>query len=71
VAQLGHDPLGALVFSCTGRVAPLGQHLRDEASAISSSIGGSPMAGFFTYGEFARLTGSTGFHNATVVALAL
>ena len=27
--------------------------------------------GFFTYGEFARVTGSTGFHNATVVVLAL
>jgi hypothetical protein len=71
VAQLGRDPVGALVFSCTGRVAPLGPHLRDEASAISRSIGGIPMAGFFTYGEFARLTGSTGFHNATVVVLAL
>jgi hypothetical protein len=71
VAQLDRDPIGALVFSCTGRVAPLGPHLRDEANAISRSIGGIPMAGFFTYGEFARLTGSTGFHNATVVVLAL
>jgi hypothetical protein len=71
VAQLGRDPLGALVFSCTGRVAPLGPNLRHEAAAISRSIGPSSMAGFFTYGEFARLTGSTGFHNATVVVLAL
>jgi hypothetical protein len=69
--QLVSQPRGALVFSCTGRVAPLGQHLGDEAAAVARSIGGQPMAGFFTYGEFARVTGSTGFHNATVVVLAL
>jgi len=65
------DPHGALVFSCTGRIAPLGPHLAAEATAISRAIGSTPMAGFFTYGEFARFTGSTGFHNATVVVLAL
>jgi hypothetical protein len=70
-AQLVSEPRGALVFSCTGRVAPLGQHLGDEATAVARSIGDQPMAGFFTYGEFARVTGSTGFHNATVVVLAL
>jgi hypothetical protein len=61
---------GALVFSCTGRVLPLGPHLQDEATAIHRPLDGRPMAGFFTYGEFARVTGSTGFHNATVVVLA-
>jgi hypothetical protein len=71
VGQLTSEPRGALVFSCTARVAPLGMHLGEEATAISQSIGGRPMAGFFTYGEFARVTGSTGFHNATVVVLAL
>ena len=71
VRQLEGPTRGVLVFSCTARVAPLGQHLGEEASAISRSVGGAPMAGFFTYGEFARVTGSTGFHNATVVVLAL
>jgi hypothetical protein len=70
-SQLDAPPRGALVFSCTGRVAPLGKHFRDEATAIAGSIGDRPMAGFFTYGEFARVTGSTGFHNATVVVLAV
>jgi hypothetical protein len=70
-AQLADHPHGALAFSCTGRVAPLGPQLRDEVSAISRSIDGRPIAGLFTYGEFARVTGSTGFHNATVVVLAL
>jgi hypothetical protein len=71
VAQLGDRPRGALVFSCAARVAPLGPHIGEESTAIARSLGGRPMAGFFTYGEFARVTGSTGFHNATVVVLAL
>lgn len=68
--MLDGPPRGALVFSCTGRVAPLGEALREEPAAIDARLGGVPFAGFFTYGEFARVTGSTGFHNATVVVLA-
>jgi hypothetical protein len=71
LAQATGDSRGALVFSCTGRIAPLGAHLAAETEAVSEAVGGGPLAGFFTYGEFARVTGSTGFHNATVVVLAL
>jgi hypothetical protein len=71
IDQLRTSPQGALVFSCTGRVAPLGPRLPDEAAAVTRRMAGGPVAGFFTYGEFARVTGSTGFHNATVVVLAL
>ncbi len=71
IGQLRSPPQGALVFSCTGRVAPLGPRLPDEATAVARGMSGAPVAGFFTYGEFARVTGSTGFHNATVVVLAL
>ncbi len=71
IAQLDQAPRGALVFSCTGRVAPLGSQLAAEATAVSQAMGDCPMAGFFTYGEFARATGSTGFHNATVAVLAI
>jgi hypothetical protein len=70
VQRLGGAPRGALVFSCAGRVTPLGDALAEEAVAIRGPLGGAPFAGFFTYGEFARVTGSTGFHNATVVVLA-
>jgi hypothetical protein len=62
---------GALVFSCAGRAKPLGEHVAEEAVAVRAGLGGAPIGGFFTYGEFARVTGSTGFHNATVVTLAL
>jgi hypothetical protein len=71
IDQLETPPRGALVFSCAARVAPLGPRTQAEAEAISAAIDGVPFAGFFTYGEFARVTGSTGFHNATVVILAL
>jgi hypothetical protein len=70
VQRLGGTPRGALVFSCAGRVMPLGEDLAEEAGAIRGPLGKAPFAGFFTYGEFARVTGSTGFHNATVVVLA-
>ncbi|MGI5239260.1 hypothetical protein [Dactylosporangium sp. CA-139066] len=32
--------------------------------------GGAPVAGFSTWGEFARLRGITGYHNQTLVVLA-
>jgi hypothetical protein len=70
-ARLGAEPRGALVFSCAGRVSPLGDALPEEPVAIGARLGGAPFAGFFTYGEFARVTGATGFHNATVVVLAI
>ncbi|MFD0521808.1 FIST signal transduction protein [Paractinoplanes durhamensis] len=69
--QLDRPSRGALIFSCTGRIAPLGAQVAAETAAISAGLGDVPVAGFFTFGEFARVTGSTGFHNATVVVLAV
>ena len=61
----------ALVFSCGSRVPLLGDRLRDEVDAISSALNGVPVCGFYTYGEFARTTGSSGVHNSSVAVLAL
>lgn len=61
----------ALVFSCGSRVPLLGDRVRDEVVAISSALDGVPVCGFFTYGEFARSTGSSGVHNSSVAVLAL
>ncbi|MEV6345678.1 FIST N-terminal domain-containing protein [Actinoplanes sp. NPDC051851] len=69
--QLDGPPRGAIVFSCAGRAGPLGKEIEAEAVSVGEGMGGAPIGGFFTYGEFARVTGSTGFHNATVVTLAL
>jgi hypothetical protein len=38
---------------------------------ISSHSAGAPVVGFYTYGEIARTKGPTGFHNQTLVVLAL
>lgn len=70
-AQLGRPPRGGLVFSCTGRVPALGARVSAEAAAVAAGLSGAPVGGFYTFGEFARVTGSTGFHNATAVVLAL
>ncbi|MGZ4284334.1 MAG: FIST signal transduction protein [Solirubrobacteraceae bacterium] len=61
----------ALVFSCAARVALLGHRVAEEAELISKELGGAPIAGFFTFGEFARLKGSSGVHNSSVAILAL
>jgi hypothetical protein len=61
----------ALVFSCGSRVPLLGDRVRDEVAAISSALGGVAACGFFTYGEFARTTGSSGVHNSSVALLVL
>jgi hypothetical protein len=61
----------AIVFSCGSRTPLLGDRVREEVEAISSALNGVPVCGFYTYGEFARTTGSTGFHNSSVAVLAL
>jgi hypothetical protein len=45
--------------------------VREEAVEIARGLHGTPVCGFFTFGEFARLSGSTGFHNASVAILSL
>jgi hypothetical protein len=61
----------ALVFSCGSRVPLLGDRVRDEVDAISSALDGVPVCGFYTYGEFARTSGSSGVHNSSVAVLVL
>lgn len=70
-AQLERAPRGSLVFSCAARVPVLGDRLGEEAREIFRALHGAPLCGLFTFGEFARVTGSTGFHNATVSILSL
>ena len=38
---------------------------------IGEHAQGAPVAGFYTYGEIARTHGVSGFHNQTLVVLAL
>jgi hypothetical protein len=65
-------PVGLFAFDCIARRGILGdQGIKAEVSRISEHGGGVPVAGFYTYGEIARTQGLSGFHNQTLVVLAI
>jgi len=68
----GHPAVGFLAFDCIARRGVLGDEgIRREVARIGLHAGGAPIAGFNTYGEIARTNGVSGFHNQTLVILAL
>jgi hypothetical protein len=68
----GHPPLGVLAFECVGRRPVLGpEGAQVEIDEITKCSGGAPIAGLYTYGEIARKQGVIGFHNQTLVVLAV
>jgi hypothetical protein len=71
IAGLAEPARLALVFSCGSRIPSLGTRAHEEPAAISAELGGVPVCGFYTYGEFARTAGSSGIHNSSVAVLAL
>lgn len=73
VGQLGDaPPIGMVAFDCIARRGVLGQSgIQDEVARIARHAAGAPVAGFYTYGEIARMGGMGGFFNQTLVVLAL
>ncbi len=73
LAPLGsHRPLGVLAFDCIARRGVLGgEGIQAEVDRVAANAGDAPVAGFYTYGEIARTHGVNGFHNQTLVVLAL
>jgi len=68
----GRPPAGLLAFDCIARKGVLGEGgVREEVNHIARFADGAPVAGFYTYGEIARTRGVSGFHNQTLVVLAL
>jgi hypothetical protein len=68
----GRPPIGMLAFDCIARRGVLGADgIGTEIDRISVGAGGAPVAGFYTYGEIARTHGVSGFHNQTLVVLAV
>ncbi len=68
----GRAPVGMLAFDCVARRGVLGDEgIRREISRVAEHAAGAPVAGFYTYGEIARTEGISGFHNQTLVVLAL
>lgn len=71
-ALSGAAPVGVLAFDCIARRGVLGEDgIVDEIRALREAVGDAPVAGFYTYGEIARTNGVSGFHNETLVVLAL
>jgi hypothetical protein len=67
-----HPPLGMLAFDCIARRGVLGaEGIQVEIERLAATAGGAPIAGFYTYGEIARTGGMRGFHNHTLVVLAV
>jgi hypothetical protein len=65
-------PLGILAFDCIARRGVLGDAgIEHEIDRIVEHADGAPVAGFYTYGEIARTRGISGFHNQTLVVLAV
>jgi hypothetical protein len=70
--QLGGRPAKAVVaFDCIARRAALGESTDAEVDRIHDRTDGAPVIGFYTYGEIARTRGMSGFHNQTLVVLAV
>ena len=68
----GGQPRGLVVFDCIARRGVLGDEgIQREVQRVAHHAGGAPVAGFYTYGEIARTQGVSGFHNQTLVVLAI
>jgi hypothetical protein len=60
-----------MIFSCASRLSALGPMARQENEGLAG-IWNSPMAGFYTYGEFGRaVNGKHEFHSTTCSWVAL
>lgn len=65
-------PAGLIAFDCAARRAVLGEDgVEDEIDRVKRHADGAPVAGFYSYGEIARVSGVSGFHNQTLVVLAV
>jgi hypothetical protein len=59
------DADALLIFSCAGRLAALGPMAQQENEGLAQ-VWNSPMAGFYSYGEFGRsVNGKHEFHSTT------
>jgi hypothetical protein len=67
----GRKPIGMLTFDCIARKGVLGVGVGDEVARVANHAGSAPVAGFYTYGEIARTRCVAGFHNQTLVVLAV
>jgi hypothetical protein len=68
----GAGPRALIAFDCIARRGVLGEDgITTEIERVAAHGDGAPVVGFYTYGEIARMQGIQGFHNQTLVVLAL
>lgn len=72
VEGLAGEPMcGLVAFDCGARYALLGTDgAAREVDELVRLVGDVPIAGFYTYGEIARIRGARGLHHLTLVLLA-
>jgi hypothetical protein len=68
---IGGPPLGLVVFDCSSRKFILGHHRDTEIDRIAGHAVDAPVAGFYSYGEIATTGSPLGYHQGTLVVLAL
>ena len=73
VSQLTDSPIGVVAFDCVACRGVIGDdELASETDAVLHQLpDDAVLSGLYTYGEIARRGGALGFHNQTMVALAL
>jgi hypothetical protein len=67
----GEDACALVVFDCNARMQLLGDAVDEEIARIRHHAGDATIGGLYTWGEIARTRGSAGFHQQTLVVLAL
>ncbi len=68
----GVPPLALLTFDCESRGRLLGDEgVRAELARMTGEVPGVPVGGPYTWGEICRTRGINGFHNQTLVVLAV
>ena len=68
----GRSPRGVLAFDCIARRGVLGNEgIQAEVARITENVQEAPVAAFYSYGEIARTRGVSGFHNQTLVVMAV
>ncbi|HEY4095379.1 MAG TPA: FIST N-terminal domain-containing protein [Baekduia sp.] len=74
IDALGPDeePHALVLFGCAARYLFLGDEAASaEIARVADLVGGATVAGLYTHGEIARTRGTMGFHNQTLVVLAI
>ena len=65
-------PEAAVLYSCVGREAVLGEGAAREVAAVHQALGGVPLSGFFSFGEIGPTpAGGPAFYNQTAILVLL